>query len=176
MHEDNKVSKNSEYLLNRKLKVLIADDEKKMVDEIISNINVENEDYEIIGYALSTEEERNKINELKPDIVITDIYRGSIGNKKAGGFEIIKEYSEKYFLPRFIIISYTPDFKADNIVGTYTKLPNVDYKKMKEQLHVIKITERSLFMRGYEERKNTKEQTTNKKNNVMNKIKKILFE
>ena len=32
----------SQYFLNRKLKVLIADDEKKMVEEILSNMNEEN--------------------------------------------------------------------------------------------------------------------------------------
>ena len=121
MKEKN-VENNNKYLLNRRLKVLIADDEKKMVDEIISNLDAQNEDYEIVGYALTNEEERQKIEELKPDIVITDIYRGSVFNKNAGGFDIIKEYSEKYFLPRFIVLSYTPDFVADNIISTYAKL------------------------------------------------------
>ena len=27
------------------------------------------------------------------------------------GYEIIKEYSEKYLVPKFIVISYTPEFK-----------------------------------------------------------------
>ena len=48
-------------------------------------MNEENEDYEIVGYALSNEEERQKIQELKPDVVITDIYRGELGQKNAGG-------------------------------------------------------------------------------------------
>lgn len=39
---------------------MIADDKKKMVEEILSNMNEENEDYEIVGYALSNEEERKK--------------------------------------------------------------------------------------------------------------------
>lgn len=173
--EKKEENNNNQYLLNRKLKVLIADDEKTMVDEIISNLDVENEDYEIIGYATTNEEERNKIEELKPDIVITDIFRGSIYNKSAGGYEIIKDYSSKYFLPRFIVISYTPDFVADNIIGTYQKLPKVDYEKMKEQLHIVKITERSLFMRGYEERKQKQEEKeNNKKVGFIDKIKALL--
>ena len=86
MEKENESEDNySQYLLNRKLKVLIADDEKKMVEEILSNMNEENEDYEIVGYALSNEEERQKIQELKPDVVITDIYRGELGQKNAGG-------------------------------------------------------------------------------------------
>ncbi len=176
MHEENTIDNNSKYLLNRKLKVLIADDEKNMIDEIISNIDIENKDYEIIGYALTNEEEREKIEELKPDIVITDIFRGSVGQKNAGGLDIIREYSEKYFLPRFIVISYTPDFIADNIIGTYSKNPKVDYDMMKKQLHAIKITERSIFMRGYEERKTKKEKTENKKESLIEKIKKAIFE
>lgn len=167
--------KEGQYLLNRKLRILVADDEKKMADEIIKNLDVENEDYEIIGYALSNEEERQKIEELKPDIVITDIFRGSLSNKNAGGFDIIKEYSEKYFVPKFLVISYTPDFNADNIVGRYAKLPNIDYEKMKNDIHVIKITERSSFMRGYEEKSLQKEENTAKKVSFLEKLK-VLFQ
>ena len=39
---------NNQYLLNRKLKVLIADDEKNMVDEIISNLDIENEETKLL--------------------------------------------------------------------------------------------------------------------------------
>ena len=164
----------SQYLLNRKLRILVADDEKNMVDEIIQNLGVDNEDYEIIGYALSNEEEREKIEELKPDIVITDIFRGSLGNKNAGGFDIIKEYSEKYFVPKFMIISYTPDFYAENIVGRYAKNPNVNYDRMKNDIHAIKITERSSFMRGYEE-KNKQIEETHKKVSFLEKLK-VIFQ
>lgn len=174
--ENEKVESNhNQYLLNRKLKVLIADDDKRMVDEILSNIDVENEDYEIVGYALSNEEERKKIQELKPDIVITDIFRGNVGQKNAGGYEIIKEYSEKYFLPKFVVLSYTPEFVADNIIGKYEKYPSIDYERMRKELHIVKITERSSFMRGYEERETQKEETTNKKVTFLDKLK-ILFQ
>lgn len=155
MKEENK------YLLNRKLRVLIADDEKRMVDNILSNIDVENEEYEIIDFALTTEEERRKIEQLKPDIVITDIYRNENNRKYEGGYEVIKEYSEKYFLPKFIILSYTPDdilfTRQANVVGNFAKYPNLNYEKIKTALHSIKITERSSFIRGYEERKLIKE-------------------
>ena len=174
--ENEKVESNhNQYHLNRKLKVLIADDDKRMVDEILSNIDVENEDYEIVGYALSNEEERKKIQELKPDIVITDIFRGNVGQKNAGGYEIIKEYSEKYFLPKFVVLSYTPEFVADNIIGKYEKYPSIDYERMRKELHIVKITERSSFMRGYEERETQKEETTNKKVTFLDKLK-ILFQ
>lgn len=172
--EEEKVANNqSPYLLNRKVRVLIADDDKRMVDEIISNIDIENEDYEIIGYALSNEEERQKIEELKPDVVITDIYRGHFNQKNAGGYDIIKEYSEKYFVPKFIVLSYTPEFTADNIIGRYEKYPKIDYDAMKRQLHCIKITERSSFMQGYVER--VKEEKVEKKLTFLDKLK-LLFQ
>lgn len=175
MENENVLNNHNQYLLNRKLKVLIADDEKRMVDKIISNLDVDNDDYEIIGYALSNEEERKKIQELKPDIVITDIFRGSFGQKNAGGFEIIKEYSKKYFLPKFFVLSYTPEFTADNIISNYAKYPSIDYERMKKELHCVKITESSSFMRGYEEREIKKEETANKKVTFLDKLK-VLFQ
>lgn len=175
MGENKVVNNENQYLLNRKLKVLIADDDKEMIDDILLNIDKENEDYEIVGYALSNEEERQKIEELKPDVVITDIFRGHFGNKNAGGYDIIKEYSEKYFVPKFIVLSYTPEFNADNIVGRYEKYPNTDYEAIKRELHCIKITERSSFMQGYVERKKKEEEKVEKKVTFLDKLK-FLFQ
>ena len=172
MEEENK------YLLNRKLRVLIADDEKRMIDDIFLNLDSENEDYEIIDFALSTEEERKKIEELKPDVVITDIYRNENHRKYEGGYEVIKEYSEKYFLPKFIILSDTPDdilfTRQANVVGNFAKYPNLDYEKIKTALHCVKITERSSFMRGYEERKSQEKNHEKKEVSFIDKIK-MLF-
>ena len=172
MEEENK------YLLNRKLRVLIADDEKRMIDDIFLNLDSENEDYEILDFALSTEEERKKIEELKPDVVITDIYRNENHRKYEGGYEVIKEYSEKYFLPKFIILSYTPDdilfTRQANVVGNFAKYPNLDYEKIKTALHCVKITERSSFMRGYEERKSQEKNHEKKEVIFIDKIK-MLF-
>ena len=173
------IKEENKYLLNRKLRVLIADDEKRMIDDIISNLDIENEDYEIIDFALSTEEERKKIEDLKPDVVITDIYRNENHRKYEGGYEVIKEYSEKYFLPKFIIISYIADdilfTRQANVVGHYSKYPNLDYKMVKTQLHCIKITERSSFMRGYEQRNLNRGKEDTKKPSFIDKIK-MLFQ
>lgn len=174
MEEQKVTNSKNEYLLNRKVRVLIADDDKLTVDEILANIDEENEYYEIVGYALSNEEEREKIEELKPDVVITDIFRGHFNEKNAGGYDIIKEYSEKYYLPKFIILSYTPEFIADNIIGNYAKRPSIDYEAMKIQLRCIKITERSSFMQGYVERKK-KEENVEKKLTFFEKLK-LLFQ
>ena len=176
MQREISIDNSSKNLLNRKLKILIADDEQKMIDEIISNIDSENEDYEIVGYALSTEEERQKIEELKPDIVITDIFRGSLGQKNEGGLTIIKEYSQKYLLPKFIVISYTPNFIENNIIGVYGKLPSVDYDRLKRQLHYIKMIDQSMFIRGYEKINVNKEEINDKKESFMSRLKRALFE
>ena len=104
MKEEKMIRDSEKYLLNRKLKVLIANDEKIEVDEIISKLDVNNEDYEIIGYALSNEEERRKIKELKPDIVITDIFRGSFA-RVLNTFECIKIWKALKMLYFFVKFS-----------------------------------------------------------------------
>ena len=99
------------------------------------------------------------------DVVITDIYRGELGQKNAGGYEIIKEYSEKYLVPKFIVISYTPEFKNQNIVGEFNKYPNINYDGIKKLLKSVKIAERSSFIYGYK-RIGNNEENSKKESNI----------
>ena len=47
------------------------------------------------------------IEELDPEIVITDLKRGD----SLSGLDIIKDYAEKEKSPKFIIVSFSPDYR-----------------------------------------------------------------
>ena len=77
----------------KKIKVLIVDDNK----EIANFIKLKLERFElidIVAVCFSSEDEKNLIDRLKPDIVITDIVR----NGKESGFEIIKMYRKFLYI------------------------------------------------------------------------------
>ena len=66
-------------------KILIIDDEKDICF-LISEI-LKDEDYNT-SIALNSDEAINKFNEIKPDLVILDVW---LSNSKLDGIEILKE-------------------------------------------------------------------------------------
>lgn len=84
-----------------KIKVLIADN-YKVWSNILKNILERYQQLEIVGIANNSEEEKDKINKLKPDIVITNIKK----DKADTGIEIIKEYLKKSI--HHIFLLYLP--------------------------------------------------------------------
>lgn len=122
--------------MEENIKVLIADDNVAFCD----NLKVFLEQYEeiqILGIANNDEDEIRMIEELKPEIVITDLLR----NHKYTGLQIIKDYNNKKNSPEFLIIS--ADKKEDVIdenlkIGGYIKKPFFDYKNIVEELRIIK--------------------------------------
>lgn len=122
--------------MEENIKVLIADDNVAFCD----NLKVFLEQYEeiqILGIANNDEDEIRMIEELKPEIVITDLLR----NHKYTGLQIIKDYNNKKNSPEFLIIS--ADKKEDVIdenlkIGGYIKKPFFDYKSIVEELRIIK--------------------------------------
>lgn len=94
--------------MNEEIKVIIADDNKTICNFIEQHLK-EYDEIKILGIANTDEEEIQMIEELKPDIVITDLMR----NRKYTGLDIIKEYSIKEDSPQFLVIS--ADNKKDVI-------------------------------------------------------------
>ena len=90
----------------KEITIIIADDEIKKCEEIVKALK-ENEQIKILGIANTDEEEIKLIEELEPDIVLTDLKRGD----SFSGLDIIKEYAEKEKSPKFIIVSFSPDFR-----------------------------------------------------------------
>ena len=85
--------------------VFIADDEAKVISGLIHRVNWKKVNADVIGYADNGKEARNRIVELRPDIVITDIYMPGMT-----GIELINELSETLNTV-FIIFSAYSEFE-----------------------------------------------------------------
>lgn len=122
--------------LSRKIKIIIADDNIhicKFIKEFLEKY----EDIEILGIANSDEDEIKMIEELNPEIVITDLMR----NHRYTGLDIIKSYFAKNKDIAFLVIS--ADNKSDVInggleVAGYIKKPVNDYEEIYTELKRIK--------------------------------------
>ena len=120
----------------RKIKVIIADDNVhfcKFIREYLEKYN----DIEILGVANSDEDEIKMIEELKPEIVITDLMR----NHRYTGLDIIKKYNDANSKIKFLVISadYKKDVITDELnVAGYIKKPFNDYKVIYDELKRIK--------------------------------------
>ena len=111
MSEEDKNKEVKNILLElEKIKIIIADDDIKICEEIKDKLK-NYESIGVIGIANTDEEEIRMIEELKPDVVVTDLMR----NHKFTGLDIIKAYSEKDESPKFIIVSFSPDYGLWNI-------------------------------------------------------------
>ena len=119
-----------------KTRVIIADDNVHICNFIKESLNKHN-DIEILGVANTDEDEIRMIEELKPDIVITDLMR----NHKYGGLDIIRNYFDKESKVKFLVIS--ADEKADVInngleVAGYIKKPFTDYEIVYDEVKRIR--------------------------------------
>lgn len=127
---DNTNSTN-ENILKKRIKILIADDYKPLCDTLRNILN-EYKQLEVIGIANTDQEEISKIEDLKPNVVITDIKR----NNKYTGLDIVKQYSSKKDSPYFFIISSEINEKELNnnrIIG-FMRKPFLDYDKLVEKI------------------------------------------
>lgn len=118
------------------IKVIIADDSKVECEFLRKELE-KHENIEILGVANTDEDEKKMIEELQPEIVITDLMR----NGKYSGLDIIKEYSEKEETPKFLIISagvpcYTI-MQYSNVANFINKL-GINYTKVALELENIK--------------------------------------
>ena len=119
-----------------KIRVIIAEDNIHICKFIEENLKKHN-DIEILGIANTDEEEIKMIEELKPEIVITDLMR----NNKYSGLDIIKNYYNNNSQVEFLVIS--ADYKEDVInddleVAGYIKKPFEDYEIIYNELKRIK--------------------------------------
>lgn len=132
-----KNNKGGKIELSKKVKIIIADDNKPLCDVIKAYLK-RYEDIEILGIANTDEDEIKMIEELKPEIVITDFMR----NHKYTGLEIIKHYFNKKNLPQFLVISagLKEDVIRDGIevAGYIQKNIMLEYEVIVNELKRIK--------------------------------------
>ena len=86
-------------------KILLADDEPWVVESLKASINWEEHGYKVIGMAYNGLEAFNRIEELKPDLVFTDIRMPGLN-----GLELIKKVKESGLPVQFIVASGYAEF------------------------------------------------------------------
>lgn len=127
-----------------RISVLIADDDKEYCEKLKNGLS-RYEDIDILGFASTYEEEVSLIEDLNPDIVITDLIR----KNKFTGKEIIEKYIEDDKKMKFFVISYTPfcvePSTHKNVVGCMqkyeieTKLDDLVYKLRKFKANSVRL-------------------------------------
>ena len=116
-----------------KIRVIIADDNKEM-NEFLKNYLENFEEIHVLGCCYSDEEEVKMIEELKPDVVITDIIR----NGRPSGLEIMKRYKKREMIHKFLVIKAGKDDLIDiEIMDGYIRKPIVDYELVVKELKRI---------------------------------------
>lgn len=123
--------------MSNKIKVIIADDNIHIC-EFIREYLSQREEIEILGIANTDEDEIKLIEDLKPEIVITDLMR----NHKYTGLDIIKQYATPDNSPYFLVISAE---KKEEIIqedvevaGYIQKNGLLDYELIYNELKKIK--------------------------------------
>jgi two-component SAPR family response regulator len=108
-----------------KANIIIVDDEVRTCEQIESMLKGYSY-INIIGIANTDEEEIKLIEELKPDVVVTDLMR----NHEFTGLDIIKEYAEKEISPKFVVVSFSPNYslcyRYKNITNCIHKFPEIN--------------------------------------------------
>ncbi|HBC85030.1 MAG TPA: hypothetical protein DCZ30_06510 [Clostridiales bacterium] len=123
--------------MNEQIKIIIADD-NKTICKFMSEYLEKYDDIKILGIANTDEEEIQMIEELKPEIVVTDLMR----NHKYTGLDIIKEYSTRKDSPKFLVISVDTREKIIRdgleVAGYIQKGIPFNYEEIVDELRRIK--------------------------------------
>ena len=151
-----------------KVNIIIADDEVKTCEQIESMLKKYSY-INIMGIANTDEEEIKLIEELKPDVVVTDLMR----NHEFTGLDIIKDYSEKETSPKFVVVSFSPDYGLcciyKNITNCVHKFPEINGSEL---AYKILCAKRIIWREEQDRLMQRKE----KQSSFLEKLKKVLFE
>ncbi len=91
--------------MNHKIKIYLADDHQVLIEGITMLLNT-NPKFEIVGHALNGENLVEDIIEKKPDILVMDI-----NMPKKDGIDVLREFQEKGYYCKVIVLSSYDDVK-----------------------------------------------------------------
>ncbi len=122
---------------NRNYSVIVAEDETLLLDNLIGKINRLNIGFEVVGKAQTGIQAFNLIEELNPDLLITDIKMPVMD-----GLTLIEKVNNLYPFTKFVITSGFSDFeyakKAIQFQVSEYLLKPVDEEELKIALTKIK--------------------------------------
>lgn len=101
------------------MRIVIVEDEKKTLHGIVSLCREMGEDYEVAGWARNGEEGCRLVQEMSPDVVLTDVRM-----PLKSGLEMIQQLVEEGCKAKFIILSGFAEFE---FAQEAMKLGSVDY-------------------------------------------------
>lgn len=89
----------------KKIRIYLADDHQVLIDGILAVLKT-NPKFEVVGYSLNGMNLVETVEQKKADILIMDI-----NMPQKDGIEVLKEFSEKGFSCKVIVLSSYDDFK-----------------------------------------------------------------
>lgn len=122
--------------MKESIRIIIADDNIGFCD-VLGKYLKQFEDIEILGIANTDDEEIKLIENLRPDIVISDLVR----NHKYTGLDIIKEFNNKRESPKFLVISADcqTNFANDGVIfDGFIQKPCWNFEEIIKELRRIK--------------------------------------
>lgn len=132
-----------------KYTIVVAEDEELLLNNLIEKIHKADPEFKVVGKAQTGSQAYELINQLTPDVVITDIRMPVMD-----GITLLTKTREQYPLTKFIITSGFSDFEYAKSaitlkVSDYLLKP-IDPEELKEVLHRLK-KEFQIMKNSYEE-------------------------
>ena len=156
---------------DEKVNVIIADDDVDYCNKLKEKL-VKYENISVLWIANTDGDEISMIDDLKPDIVITDLIR----NYEFTGRDIIEKYNKENRKVSFFVISYTPEcanpVTYENVKGCMQKYEiESDFDELAYRLRKIK---KSMVRRTFKDDMEKKKEQKNNKSIFFDKIKDFL--
>lgn len=168
--EENEEKQDVKSFSINEINIIIADDEMKTCEGIETMLK-EYSYIKIIGIANTDDEEIRMIEELKPDVVVTDLMR----KHQFTGLDIIKDYAEKENSPKFIIVSFASDeglcYRYKNIAGSLAKYPKTNGAELAYKILCAKRT----LIAEEQDKEEKRLIEANKKSDFLSKIKELFL-
>lgn len=156
---------------DEKVNVIIADDDVDYCNKLKEKLD-KYENISVLGIANTDGDEISMIEDLKPDIVITDLIR----NHEFTGRDIIEKYNKENRKVSFFVISYTPECANpatyENVKGCMQKYEiESNFDELAYRLRKIK---KSMVRKTFKDDMEEKEEQKNNKSSFFDKIRDFL--